>query len=71
MLKFSQLYLLGLVFFESYILYVVLYLKLTQYQLNIQLSSIYPKYLYSELTVLQVTSVDASVLHATPIHHVV
>jgi len=28
----------------TYILYVELYLKLTQYQLNVQLSSIYPKY---------------------------
>jgi len=37
MLKFSQFYLLGLFLFESYILYVELYLKLTQYQLNVQL----------------------------------
>jgi len=56
MLKF---YLLRLFLFKSYIPYVKLYLKLTQYQLNIQLSSIYPKYLYSEFepTVLQTTSV--------------
>jgi len=71
MLKFSQFYLLGLFLFESYILYVELYLKLTQYQLNVQFSFIYPKYLYSELIVLQATSVAVSVQNATPIHHVV
>jgi len=32
---------------QSNILYVELFFKVTQYQLKIQLSSIYPKYLYS------------------------
>jgi len=71
MLKFSQFYLFGLVLFKSYILYVELYLKLTQYQLIVQLSSIYPRCLYSEPIVLQVTLVDVFVLNATQIHHVV
>jgi len=72
MLKFSCFYVLGLFFFESYILYVVeLYLKLTPYQLILKLSSIYPKYLYSEPTILQVTSVDVSVQNETPTHRVV
>jgi len=69
MLKFSQFYLLGLFLFESDIPYVELYLKLTQYQLKVQLSSIYPKYLYSEPIVLQATSVALSVQNSTQIFH--
>jgi len=42
--KFFSIYLLKLFLFKSYILYVELYLKLTQYQLNVQLFFIYPKY---------------------------
>jgi len=57
MSKFFQFICLG--FFR--VQYAELYLKLTQYQLNVQLSSIYPKYLYSEPIVLQATSVAVSV----------
>jgi len=54
MLKFSQFYLLGF-FFSNPISYE-LYLKLIQYQLKVQLFSIYPKDLSSKPTVLQAMS---------------
>jgi len=69
MLKFSQFYLLGLFLFEFYIPYVEHYLKLTQYQLKVQLVSIYPKYLQYEPTVLQATSVTVSVQNTTQIYN--
>jgi len=71
MLKFSQFYLLALFLFESDIPYVELYLKLTQYQFKVQLSSIYPKYLYFEPIVLQATSVAVLYLskNSTQIFH--
>jgi len=59
--------------FRVYILYIELIgyrLYLTQYQLNVQLSSIYFKYFSLNQQVLQATSMDVSVQNATPIYHV-